>query len=70
MSLPEIARRLGICERTVRADYSNAVKKLQRVSGAFEIILDWIHASAAVELNIVQAGSAECQADFVRKWAQ
>lgn len=68
MPLSEVAKRLGISARTAQADWTSAVSKLKRVPNAFELLLDYVHASAASDREVMRATSAECRPDFVNEW--
>lgn len=67
MPLREIARRLGVSERTASSDYASAVGKLKKTR-AFGLLLPWVQASAALRREVLHAGSAECDAEFVWLW--
>jgi DNA-directed RNA polymerase specialized sigma24 family protein len=74
MPLPEIARRLGVSERTVHTDYKNAVQKLKRQPGAYSILLSVVHAVAVEneqqERDALQPGSVECRREFRALYAE
>lgn len=61
-----IAQQLGISERTAWSDYRSAMNKLRVIPGAFEILLESIHAVDTSEKDPLQATSLECRPEFVK----
>ncbi len=68
MPMRSIAARLGVSERTAVSDWSHAIGKLKKIPGAFELLLDYVHACAATEQELLRASSAECRPEFVSEW--
>jgi hypothetical protein len=68
MPIAVIAKRLGVSVRTVEYDWRRGIGKLKRIPGAFELLLDFVHASAASDQELLRAGSAECRTEFVNEW--
>ena len=64
MARSAIANKLGITEPEVRRLLRSGVKKLKEM-GAFELILDTVHAVAIEERDLLQPGSVECRKDWI-----
>ncbi len=63
-----IAAQLGISERNAYSIYQRALRKLRAAPEAFPALLECVHAVAAADRELLQAGSAECDREFVAKY--
>ena len=65
MDLRDIAKILGISNRTASTDLSKAKRKISEIPGAWELIIRTVHALAAeeefFEHDLMQPTSIECR---------
>jgi hypothetical protein len=61
----EVASSMNISIRRAQYLFYGAIRKLKKQPKAFEILLDAIQAVDASQDNILQAGSAECDKEFI-----
>jgi hypothetical protein len=63
-----IAQWTGLSVRGVEYALARAIRKLKAKPGAFEVLLDYVHACAAAEVPPIHAYSAECNLNFRTKF--
>lgn len=67
ITLSEIAKALGISERTAHTAYHSALAKL-RAQGALGALRVLIRAAAYLRMDVIQCGSVECRPDFIDRY--
>ena len=63
-----VAQRMNLSERTVSSIWNSAVRKLNRIPGAYEILLACVYGNKVEEMlagqSIIRCGSIECNQEF------